>query len=691
MGWFEQANALGIAGVVPLLGLTLKGRGSFSPCPGCSADSRGNADRRGPAGFKSGSAGWRCHRCGVQGDVADLVSYVKEGAPIKGLSKEQLKSLSGFAESIGIDTSGHTPKRRRLTVANMVDQMMQQGGSGQKPTPRPKRKKASAKPVAQPQPGGFFSWHENLVSEAQSALFSPNGVGVLRYLTQDRKLSEESIKHFKLGAAFKMAGDKVVEEWITIPLLEQGKPVNVRFRSVSGDCLRCGGAGCDQCKEGKVKKQYRVCTGRPLPLYNQDSLPPNKSSQIIITEGELDVIALHTYGFGEGVVSGTSGANAWKDEWLDALEPYAGFLLAYDDDGAGDSGASKLAAKIGRYRCSRVKFPFNDVNECLINGVPSAKIERHLNNPSPLLETKILKVGSFADELELLISNPAELVGRSTGSEKLDKIFGGLRPGLMVMSGETGHGKTSFATWLCLEQARVGVPTMITSFEQRPIGSVQKLLRAQIGGDFMKMDAEKRKKAMGELNDLPLHIVEHRGHMAPAALIESIRYAGRRLDCKVVLVDHIGFVIDPAMDDERKAIEATVRTLSMIGEQEGITIILVAHPNNAASAQGRRVTAADLKGASAIRQDAHEVVIVERLIPTAKYPVPGAKIHLDKVRSEFGVPGSSATLAFDGAACVYADRWGATPAGLRGVVPIVQTKDTGKKPTSRKPKSVPKT
>jgi hypothetical protein len=73
-----------------------------------------------------------------------------------------------------------------------------------------------------------------------------------------------------------------------------------------------------------------------------------------------------------------------------------------------------------------------------------------------------------------------------------------------------------------------------------------------------------------------------------------------------------------------------------------------------------------LKGASAIRQDAHVGIVVERILPGRAVKNPAAGIHIDKCRSEFGLQGARVTLFYDPQACVYADRWEDTPAGING-------------------------
>ena len=517
---------------------------------------------------------------------------------------------------------------------------------------------------AQDERGGRspFGWDSRLADRCERALWREEGASVLSYLRDGRGFSEESIRAFGLGALLVSPG----ESWVAIPLRDsRGSIVNVRFRRLPSD-------------EASGSK-YRVCAGRPLPLFNSERLG---GEDPIVCEGELDVVALYEYGWKESVVSGTGGAGTWREEWLDLLEPSSSLLLCYDDDDAGDKGATALAAKLGPYRCSRVRLPRNDAGSCLAGGVEREVVAKAIDEAATMLGIEVCGVSAFADDIERIAENPEELVGRPTGSERLDDAIGGLRSGLIVLSGETGQGKTTFATWLMAQQARMGVPTLITSMEQSPVGTVQKLLRGQIGGDWLAVSASERREAMSALGRLPLEILKHRGNIGREDLLDAIRYSVRRRGVRNVLIDHLGFVLDPEAKDERKEIESIVRELSIVAEHEQVTIILICHPSNMHIAQKRRVSLSDLKGASAIRQDAHEVWIVEAAKPTKQRAYPATWVHFDKVRSDYGASGASVLLAFDPLATTYADSWSETPSGQRGVT-LVQATVPGKAARSK--------
>ncbi len=638
-GWIDEAKANKIFDVAPALGLRPARGQSFKPCPACNAEKRGSSDSRGPVGVRSDGLGWRCWSCDAKGDVVDLAAFVKAGKPVRDMSREEMSDLREGLARKGVCSSSNPGARVQRLVSIT-----------------PKR--------APPQARGpsAMRWTPNLVSDCESMIWTDSGAVVLAYM-QSRGFTEETLKKWHIGALC-IQRENGPEYYVAIPVLDRDKkPVNIRFRSVPHTCGWCGGPGCKRCKQtGKAQKVYLRSPGRPSTLFGVKNLQDDTTKDVIICEGELDVVALWQMGFTHNVVSGTAGAGTWADEWLDALEPYKHFILSYDADKAGDEGASGVADKLGRDRCSRARLPYKDAAECLEKCVGGETIRRAMDDAQPLLEAGIVRIDSYAQEIEALISDPTRLKGLPTGSKELDDALGGIRPGLWVITGDTAAGKTSFTTWLALEQGRRGVGVLLTSFEQRPVGTVQKLLRAEIGGDFTQVTQQARSDAMTKLGGLPIYMVDHYGHLDPKELTDLIGYSVRRRDVRVAVVDHLGFLIDGA-EDERRAIEKVVREYAVLAIQTGITLVLICHPNNLSVTQQRRVMLGDLKGASAIRQDAHVGLVLERMLPGRAVKHPACAVHIDKCRSEFGLQGARSVLYYDPEACVYADRWEDTPTG----------------------------
>lgn len=671
--WIEQIANHDISQHAGTVGLTPVRRGSFRPCPACGEEKRGSEDQRGPIGLTGDNKGWKCHRCDARGDLADIIAYAMFGDRVAKLTPEQRKDLRERAAQMGFCT-GANPGTNIKSPTQMATR--------KPPTPAPA-------PTSPPATGkGPFTWRESLVPGSVDALWNnPDCAPVLEYLRTKRLFSDAVIKRWGLGAVPFKRGGKVVERWLVIPLLgEDGNPCNARFRSVPGPCLHCSpdgvadGPGCKRCATkaepggtGEVQKAYRVCPGRPLPLFGMHNLK-DVSSPVIVTEGELDVLALDELGWPLNVCSGTAGADSsWPDAWLDRLEPFPSFVLAYDDDEAGNRGAEKLADKLGRYRCARARLPFKDANECLVKGVPFAEVKDALDRAGTMTGLTYARPSDFDADIEQLINNPNQLKGLQLSLQRLNDLWGGLIPGCHVVTGETGDGKTTFTHWAAWDVAtHLHEPVFVTSFEQRPIGSVQKFLRMEVGGDFTTATRQDRIDGLARLDAKRIWILDHYGEMSFDRCLDASRYARRRLGARVQVIDHLGFltrVHEGSMKDmdERTRIEYAIRTLALVGVNEDIVYLLICHPNNMSRAQQRRVELGDVKGASAVRQDCHSGIVVEKGQMSSTAPYPTALVYFDKVRSEFGRAGTRAKLVFDPLALHYHIRWDLTPSGKKGV------------------------
>jgi len=669
VGWIDDvAGRASVHDVAQQAGLQPGRQRSLRPCPACNATQRGSSDKRGPLGVRSDGRGWQCFACDARGDALELAALAWTGSRLRELAPEQRQGVRERCAGLGWcsleDQRASRPSPLRRGKATSAAAPPASSWAVRKLGQQP-----SAPPEPPPEGGaGPLAWAVDLPVRCAAQLWQPEGAQVLAYL-QGRGFSEETLRAWNVGAHLVHdRSGRVVEQYVAIPVPRaDGVVVNMRFRSVPGACLHCGGAGCRArtCKGGQVRKVYLRCPGAPSTLFGVHQLDGDPHSTVTIVEGELDVLALWQYGLRSNVVSGTAGAGTWADEWLDALEPYRHHVIAYDDDAAGHDGAAKVAQALGHTRVSRAVLPQADAAACLEHAVAQRAVHAALDAARPMMDVKLARVDAYADELEQMIANPEDLRGLPTGSAKLDQGIGGWAPGLVVVTGDTAAGKTSFTTWVLAEQARRGVPVLGTSFEQRPIGTVQKLLRQQVGTDFTLRSEAERRAAMAQLGQLPIYLLDHYGELDAAACLEVIDYAVRRRGVRVAVVDHLGFLVREA-EDERRAIEAAVRSYALAAVQWGITIILICHPNNLSVVQQRRVQLGDLKGASAIRQDAHVGLVVERLLPGRAVQHPASAVHVDKCRSEFGAQGARLVLFYDPEATVYADTWEATPMGSSG-------------------------
>lgn len=545
--------------------------------------------------------------------------------------------------------------------------------------PKPQPSREASKPTQEGGPrrkGGAFAFRPDLHETTSRDLWeAPWAERARVYLREVRGLSEEALQAFQIGALAvptRKGCDDMV--FVSFPVFDEREElVNVKFRPVPGICPICDGAGCPKpergrpmCDRGKIMKQFFRCPDRPTTLAGVERLPDGGSGHVVIVEGEMDIVAAWDMGFRWGVVSGTAGAGTWRDEWTAALERFDHIVIAVDQDSKGDEGASKIAEAMGRSRCFRARFPGKDANECLQLGL-AEEFKEAIEKAESMMDVRLVKVSHYRAYFEQLRDNPDHFRGIPTGWREMDRCMSGWPSGLTVLTGDTGEGKTTFASEAGHRLARRGVPVVITAFEQR-VALLQKLLRQQLGGDFTRRSNREQNEAFDVLSRLPLYLTDQEGEVDASKVVSAIRYAARVEGVRWFLIDHLGYLMSGAKaDQEKHLIDTLVRALAILGAELDVAIVLIAHPNRG-NVQGkftRRVTHKDLKGSSAIEQEAALILVVERGDTTSKKKGaenrPHALVHVDKVRTEFGIPGSHVKLYFDPRACRYESEWALLP------------------------------
>lgn len=867
MGWIEELkSAVTFNQVAATFGMREVSRKRWSPCAACG-NSRTDSDPRACVGVGA-DGGWVCRSCNERGDVLALICFAltKTSSP----SEAGWSEVRKYAADHGwIKSAGQSPASSRV---RQFSRTVERPGRELKPS-APTVSPEETPEERQVNTKGWFRWSDDLPERCARIYADPSLAAgwspahqqivknVVRYLVEYRQILDEVLLDAKIGVYVDADGNMILDggrPYITIPLPDKaGRFVNVHFRRVPipGTCQDCDALGpwkeCDACRK---HKRYRLCPGRPTPLYGADRLTPGNGAVARVVEGEFDVLALRSYGLGDNTTSGTTGAGNFSDDWLDSLEPFDSIFLCYDDDPAGKKGAADLAAKLGLYKCSKVVFPKKDAGDCRIEHVPVETIHRAFKVAESYLDIRLLKANEYAVDLRTLLERPETLKGVSTGSEVMDTAIGGWANGMVVVTGESGNGKaqpvdepvltptgwrpigdlrmgdqavsvdgkpttvigvfpqgvrkicrvtfndgavvrcdldhlwtvtmfeatarrpygthgnggrwtvrktseisdtmntnawcvpvmdgrgsdphqivsiedageaecvciavahpsrlyvttgytvthnTTWTTWALWKLAHAGHAVAITSFEQQPIMTVLQLLSMEMGGDPTERTREEREAALDRLSELPLYIVDHYGQLPWTKLEEALKYAVRRCGVRYVLVDHLGFLIDPDADDERRAIQAVIRSMVLLRKDMDVTLFLIVHPRNDPDASKKfgRVTMQHLKGASAIRQDADLVLVVTRELPntekgrmlpkTKRRPWPQTRIYIDKKRGRFGAVSGAGevVMAFDPKSQTFADTWPETPLGRTGALidsAPSETQDESEQPETTK-------
>ena len=451
---------------------------------------------------------------------------------------------------------------------------------------------------------------------AVNALWSADiGAAVaLDYLMGERQLTADVIRDARLGLVSRWG-----KPWIGIPFLgKDGGVLSLKLRSAP-----------------PAPKTFARVEGAPSLLYGAETLAG--ASEVVLTEGEMDVLAMRAYGY-SAVASTSLGARGWAKEWGHSLSKATTILLAYDQDEEGDAGAVAVAQTLGTSRCLRVRLPHKDAGDCLRLGVGVDVIRDALLSAEPVTGPRVRHLASFSAEA---LHDAESGKGDPTPWTGLTNLLGGIRRGdLHIVTGRTGEGKSTWAINLAYRRADAGSPVLLFPAEQRPADVFRKVAAACIVGSWFDASDWARQSAAEMISRLPLYCIAHYGRVDPDELHDAIRYAVQRLFVRDVILDHLHFFWPiRGGDGERGDIGDAVRAIKVWAQELGVTIWLVVQP---AKTKGP-VGIDDLRGSAELQQTPDTVIVVRRDRASL---TDSTKLAVEKCRFEGGREGV-VTLLFD--------------------------------------------
>ena len=239
---------------------------------------------------------WKCHHCGLQGDVFSLLiefygmdfkkafDYLK--SQLSGIDEEELKELVKVRKERG-------PEPPKVCTSNEAD----------------------------------VAYWEHLLYEPQMRS------AVLDFL-YGRGITDEGIKHFRLGAGF-----------ITVP--PNWKPVPAVMIPLYNGTNDLAAVKAYHYEQGKEKVPNTDGSSKQMLNFARLLEPPTRD-WVFLCAGEMDAIRLWQE-LPENLVLGTAcGESTWDSEWNLAFAGKTVALL-YDSDDTGRKGASKVIEQLKPY------------------------------------------------------------------------------------------------------------------------------------------------------------------------------------------------------------------------------------------------------------------------------------------------------------------------------------------------------
>ena len=400
------------------------------------------------------------------------------------------------------------------------------------------------------------------------------------WLRDERKLPDESVAAYRLASR----GERLM-----FPYLLGDELVFAKYR--------------------KLPKQFSADADCEPILFGWQAIRPDARA-VCITEGELDAIAMHAYGFPSLSVPTGAGSHGWVEREFDRLARFDTIYLAMDGDAAGQKAIPELVERLGRDRTRVVSLPRKDANECLMEGVEAAEIILAMRDARTQDPAELRNVGEFEDAVIAEYTRVDEglaLPWKKTHGDVL------LRPGeTSIWAGVNGHGKSAVISHVTGWLASRGTRCCVASMEFRTPLWLMRMNR-QVAGSGMPTEAFAR-YVHRELAKV-MYAFDVSGKAKAARILDVFRYARRRYQTELFVIDNLtkcGFA-----DDDYPGQKDFVEELTDFARESQAHVAVVAHMRKT-DGEEKPAGKMGVKGSGGITDMADTVIEVWRNKPREK-------------------------------------------------------------------------
>lgn len=403
----------------------------------------------------------------------------------------------------------------------------------------------------------------------------------MAYLEATRGLTKETIDHFQLG----YDPDR---DAIAIPVFKRGELINIKYRFLN-----------------PVKIKYSGERNAESWIYNEEGIKNGiAKGSIIIVEGEFDLMSIWQSG-SINVVSPSAGKEAFG-VWIEYLDSIPKIYIAYDNDAPGKDASIRLAERLGTDKCFEILYPegIKDANE-FFKSHTKEDFRALPKNARPYYTHQFKGLG---DVIRGMMENKEVLLTLNhLPKVKMEKDW------LVVISGVSNVGKTAYVLNLVDELTIRGIPTLVMPFERGVESVGGRFLQVKFNKDTHEMTHQSKQEWADMIDkcvDAPVYFA------VPSIkdVIPTIAKSKRIFDTKVVVIDHIDYLIRNISGNKEAAIGDMLKDLKKVAIEHGIIMLVVSHLKKLDNAGGwktpRKPCLDDLKGSSSLYQDPEAVVML---------------------------------------------------------------------------------
>ena len=321
--------------------------------------------------------------------------------------------------------------------------------------------------------------------------------------------------------------------------------------------------------------------------------------QIIIVEGEADVIALASIGITAWSVPNGAPMKVSKGRidpeedgkfsyvWdsYDELISAERIIIASDADTAGHALKQELSRRIGIENCWEIEIPegCKDVTD-ILREMGSDTVKNLFTNTKPMPLRGVYDVLSYYEQVESLYKD-GQACGESTGLESVDDLFTVKEGMLYIVTGFPGGGKSEFVDEIMVNLSKSNSwKWAIASFENPPADHISKLMEKVVGKPFFegrsqRISHDEMRDARNFLNEHFVFLEQKDGSMATIGdIIARMKLAIARCGCRGAVIDPYNYIDMSKYEAEHIGISIILSELSAFARANGIAIFFVAHP-----------------------------------------------------------------------------------------------------------------
>ena len=384
------------------------------------------------------------------------------------------------------------------------------------------------------------------------------------------------------------------------------------------------------------RKNFKLFKGAEKVFYNINSIVGYDTC--VITEGEMDVLALHEAGV-HNAISVPNGATLnnnnldYLDNCIDYFDDKQKIILAVDQDEPGQMLRQELVRRLGAEVCFLVDFNGEkDANDYLLKyGAEDLRDAIHTARPVPLENVSTLK--DIEDELKDFVKNGFK-PGFQIGLKNFDSIFSTYTGQFITVTGIPSSGKSDFVDQMVVGYNQLyGWKTAYASPENQPVYlHAHKLMRktwqdmpspGDIGGD-------KWKQVSDHVNDNYFFI-----DMDKYSLESVLRKGAelvKRKGIKCLVLDPFNKIrdVDAKSDDVNRYTMDYLAKIEAFCKKYDVLVFIVAHPTKMYKGQDGKIeepTMYNIKGGGEWYDASYHGLLVHR-----DYEAKTTKVKVLKVK-----------------------------------------------------------